>query len=140
MLPQPNHRINTILHRHWERVFRRKSISNTHNDRVPVCMQHSRDPARVIEWMTDCKAAAVEVDQHGPFCVWLFFVFARGEEGACRSEEVELDWAGEFAGCGWDGEFEGWAGGEGPGEVAVEPGEDVGEEAVAARLFGEVGS
>lgn len=88
--------------------------------------------------MADCEAAAVEVDEDGSFGVWLFFVFAGGEQGSCCGEEVELDSTREFAGCAWDGEFEGWPGGERPGEVAVEPGEDPGEEAVSTRFFGEV--
>lgn len=82
----------------------------------------------------------MEVDEDGPFCVWLFFVLARGEESSCCGEEVELDDAGDFADCAGDGEFEGWSGGQGPGEVAVEPGEESGEEAVAARFFREVRS
>jgi hypothetical protein len=64
----------------------------------------------------------------------------RGEKTSCCGEEVELDYAGDFADCGWDGEFEGWSGWEGPGEVAVKPGEDSGEEAVSTRFFGEVRS
>lgn len=82
-------------------------------------LQNGRDPPRIIEWMADSEPAAVEVYEDGSLCVWLFFVFAWGEKGSCCGEEVELDRAGEFADCAGDGEFQGWAGGERPGEVAV---------------------
>lgn len=90
--------------------------------------------------MADGEAAAVEVDEEGSFGVGGFFVFAGGAEGACCGEEVECYRAGVFADCGWDGELEGWSRGQGEREVAVEPGDEVGEETVAARFFGEVGS